>query len=253
MSSGSAGYSADIRRYRGLRSAAESCALEIVTWLGNAIDRNVTGKATLAISGGKSPEIMFEVFRGLPFRWDRVELFWVDERCVPPEHERSTFRMAKDVWLAPSGFPAANIHRIEGELEPSLAASRYQEEIQRVFTLAAGQLPRFDVIHRGMGADAHTASLFPGDPLIGNRSEIAAAVFAKPFEEWRVTLLPGVLAAAHRTAMLVTGKDKAEPLQQVLNGPYDPLRLPAQIGTRDVNLNGQAVVWFVDAAAAAAA
>src|SRR5262245_11477447 len=126
---------AQVKRYRDPQTAAESCALEIVSWLGDAIDRNANGRATFAVSGGKSPEMMFSVFRGLPFRWDRVELFWVDERCVPPDHERSNFKMANDVWLAPGNFPTANIHRIHGELEPSVAASQYCDEIKSVFSL----------------------------------------------------------------------------------------------------------------------
>jgi 6-phosphogluconolactonase len=109
------------------------------------------------------------------------------------------------------------------------------------------------VIHRGMGDDAHTASLFPRDPLIQNRGGIAAATYVEKFSEWRVTLLPGVLAAARRTAMLVTGKDKAEPLAQVLHDPFDPMRLPAQIGTLEISSTAQNAVWFVDSAAAAKA
>jgi 6-phosphogluconolactonase len=98
-----------------------------------------------------------------------------------------------------------------------------------------------------MGPDAHTASLFPGDPLIEDRQGIAAATFAPQFRQWRVTLLPGVLVAARHTVLLVTGEDKQEALRSVIQGEYDPMKYPAQIGTR-LGLN---VAWFLDQAAAA--
>jgi 6-phosphogluconolactonase len=100
-----------------------------------------------------------------------------------------------------------------GELDPQAAAQRYSDEIRRFFGLHQGDLPRFDLVHRGMGPDAHTASLFPGDPLIEDRQGIAAATFAPQFRQWRVTLLPGVLVAAKHTVFLVTGDDKKEALR----------------------------------------
>jgi 6-phosphogluconolactonase len=108
-------------------------------------------------------------------------------------------------------------------------------------------LPAFDIIHRGMGDDAHTASLFPGEPLIGNMAGIAAPVFVEKLNMHRVTLLPGVLQKARNTVVLAAGQDKAEPLFQVLRGPEDPFRFPCQIATR----NWQNATWFVDRAAAA--
>ena len=102
-------------------------------------------------------------------------------------------------------------------------------------------------MHRGMGADAHTASLFPGEPLISDRTGIAANVWVEKLKMARVTLLPGVLLAAKNTVLQVAGADKAEPLYNVLNGPEDPVKYPCQLGTR----NGSGAVWFLDEAAAA--
>ncbi|HOK44582.1 MAG TPA: 6-phosphogluconolactonase, partial [Bryobacteraceae bacterium] len=140
-----------------------------------------------------------------------------------------------------AGVPQGNIHRILAELAPEEAARRYEQTVRDFFGLKPGELPHFDVIHRGMGADAHTASLFPGEPLIGDRQGIAAAVYAQRLGQWRITLLPGVLESARNTVMLVTGADKAEVLRAVFQEPYAPERYPAQLGSR-----GGAMTWFLD-------
>lgn len=234
-----------LERYPDGPLAAAACGAQILEWLDHAIAEQ--GQATLAISGGSSPRSMFEMFARTKFGWDQVHLFWVDERGVPPDDSQSNFKLADDVWLAPAQFPRANVHRIEGELPAQTAAQRYAAALMKFFKLEAGEMPRFDVIHRGMGPDAHTASLFPGEPLIEDRSGLAAAVWVEKFKQWRITLLPGVLEAARHTAMLVTGADKAQALAAVLSAPYNPLEFPAQIATRKQD----PAVWFVDAAAAA--
>jgi 6-phosphogluconolactonase len=176
---------------------------------------------------------MFHLFSKSGFRWEQVHIFWVDERCVPPSDPESNFRLANESWLMPADVPAGNIHRVATEREPRAAALEYAENL-RTF------LP-FDVIHRGIGADAHTASLFPGEPLIEDHTGLAAAVWVEKMHQWRVTLLPGVLEAARHTAVLATGLDKAAALEAVLRGPYDPMKWPAQIGAR-----GADVTWFTD-------
>jgi 6-phosphogluconolactonase len=236
-----------VERYPDGPQAAAACGRQILKWLDQAIAER--GQAALAISGGSSPRPMFEMFARARFRWDRVHLFWVDERGVPPADAQSNFKLADDVWLKPAQFPRANVHRIEAELPAQTAAARYSADLIKYFKLAPGEMPRFDAIHRGMGPDAHTASLFPGEPLIEDRSGLAAAVWVEKFKQWRITLLPGVLEAAPHTAMLVAGADKAQALSAVLSGPYDPMRYPAQIATRKPD----AAVWFVDAAAAGGA
>jgi len=167
----------------------------------------------------------------------------VDERGVPPTHPQSNFKLASGAWLAPSKFPASNIHRIQAELAPTDAASRYRDDLIRHFALAPGEMPAFDVIHRGMGPDAHTASLFPGEPLIKDHTHLAAEIWVEKMHQWRITLLPGVLEAARQTVLLVVGADKAEPLRAVLSPPYDPLNLPCQIASAEAE-------WFLDEAAA---
>lgn len=225
----------------------QACAEHILKILGDALESRPI--ATLAISGGSSPRPMFQRFAVTKFPWDRIHLFWVDERGVPPTDSQSNFKLANDTWLAPGNFPKSNIHRVQAELDPHRAAEAYVEEIRAHFHLDAGKTPIFDVIHQGMGPDCHTASLFPGEPLIDDRTGIAAAVYTEKFQQWRITLLPAVLIAARHTAMLVTGADKADAVRAVLHGRYDPLHCPAQLVAR----NGVDVAWFFDQALATCA
>lgn len=215
-------------------NAAEECGRHILRLL------DQKPRSTLAISGGSSPKPMFQMFATAPFDWSRVDLFWVDERGVPPDDSQSNFKLASDLWLKPAAFPAANIHRIQAELEPKIAAQKYADEIREVFHLTPGDLPEFDVIHQGMGPDGHTASLFPGEPMIDDRRGIAAALWVEKMKQWRITLLPGVLLAARHTAMLEAGADKAEALKAVLEGPWDPKKYPAQIV-----LSARDLQWFI--------
>jgi 6-phosphogluconolactonase len=128
-------------------------------------------------------------------------------------------------------------------MAPQQAAEHYAGEISRFFGLTAGQMPVFDVVQCGMGPDAHTGSVFPGEPLIDDRSRIAAAVFAPQFNQWRVTLLPGPLLAARSIVYLVSGGDKANALHAVFQASPEPKKYPAQ-------LIGRNAEWFLDEAAA---
>jgi 6-phosphogluconolactonase len=175
-----------------------------------------------------------------------VHLFWVDERPVPPDDERSNYRLAEESLIKPAGISKSQVHRIRAELHPAAAADMYVEEIRSFFRLQPQELPRFDVIQRGMGADGHTASLFPAEPLIADRQRIAAAVLVEKLSQWRITLLPGALLAAHHTVVLATGGDKAQAVRSVFEEAYDPKKIPAQLGMRE----GRDVVWFLDRAAA---
>jgi len=223
------------------QAAAEACARRVVELLNAALTE--APHATFAISGGSSPKPMFDNLARSGVPWDRIHLFWVDERCVPPTDDASNYKMAHEHLIAPARIPEENIHRIQGELEPREAAALYEERIRAFFGLRGGEPPRFDAMHRGIGPDAHTASLFPGQPLIRTGKGIAAAVFAPQFNQWRVTLLPGVLEAAKNTVMLAAGADKAEALRAVFGEPYDPVKFPSQIGARQA-------AWFLDEAAA---
>lgn len=226
-------------------AAAEACAHQIVALL----DEAIAGQefATLAVSGGTTPKLLFQNLATSTIRWDKVHLFFVDERCVPPTDDASNYKLANDHLIARAHIAARHVHRIPGELKPETAAQRYALDIKEFFGLEDGEMPHFDVVHRGMGPDAHTASLFPGDPLIDDRENIAGSTYAEKFKQWRVTLLPGALLAAKHTVFLVAGADKQESVRAVFEEEYDPKRYPAQIASH----HGRGVTWFLDNAAAA--
>jgi 6-phosphogluconolactonase len=213
--------------YPDVVTAAEACGARAAGFLEEAISER--GQASLAISGGSSPKPMYLFFSRFLLDWSRVHLFWVDERGVPPSDSQSNFKFANETWLLPAKYPPANIHRIRGELDAQEAARLFEEDLRKYFELAPGQLPSFDVMHLGMGPDAHTASLFPGEPMILNRTDITASVWVEKFKQHRITLLPGVIAAAAHRVMLVAGEDKIPALENVLKGDHDPLKYPAQI------------------------
>jgi 6-phosphogluconolactonase len=224
-------------------ATASACADYVFGRLETAIAAN--GRASLAVSGGSTPKLLFQKMAATPFDWARLHLFFVDERCVPPTDSASNYRLAYENLIAPAKVPAGNVHRMLGEIAPREAAERYAADIREFFELRDGEMPQFDIVHRGMGPDAHTASLFPGDPLIDDRTGIAAATFAKKFNQWRVTLLPGVLLAARNTVFLVAGEDKVEALRAVFNEKFDPKKYPSQLAN-----DGDSVAWFLDESAA---
>ncbi|MBM3735033.1 MAG: 6-phosphogluconolactonase [Acidobacteria bacterium] len=224
--------------------AAEACAHQVLFHLENALSAN--GTATFAVSGGNSPRALFECLVAARFDWSRVHLFWVDERCVPVNHPQSNFRMADQAFLIPARFPHRNAHRVYTELRPDRAAERYAEDIRAVFDINDGQVPALDLVHPGIGADGHTASLFPGDPLIADREVLTAAVYAEKLAQYRVTMLPAILVNAKHTVVYSPGADKAPVIRDVWEAPYDPVRLPAQLVR-----HSRQVSWFLDEPAAA--
>ena len=230
--------------YEDPQETAAECCHKIFDLLREALATR--DRAALAVSGGSTPKLLFAEMAQATFGWSRVHLFFVDERGVPPTDTQSNYKLAKENFIDPAGFPAANVHRIQSELEPERAARLYADEIRSFFSLGRAEFPSFDIIHQGIGPDAHTASLFPGEPLIDDRENLIAAAYVEKFHQWRITLLPGVLVAARNTIMLVAGEDKAEPLHAVFEEPYDPKKYPTQLVTKSTGN----VMWFVDKAAA---
>jgi len=227
------------------RAAAAACAQHISALLEEALADQE--HATLAVSGGSTPKLLFQSMVSSGFRWQRVHLFFVDERSVPPNDVESNYRLANENLITPARIPAAQVHRIHGEIKPETAAQQYSDDIRNFFGLEEGEQPHFDVVHCGMGPDAHTASLFPGGSAIDDRDNIAGAAYVEKFHMWRVTLLPGALLTAKNTVFLVTGADKAPAVGAVFHQDFDPKQYPAQLISRQ----SKRVTWFLDQAAAA--
>lgn len=231
--------------YPDPRGTAEACALHISALLEQALAEQE--HATLAVSGGTTPKLLFQSMMASRFKWERVHLFFVDERCVPPTDVESNFRLANENLITPAHIPLAQVHRIHGEIQPETGAQQYVEDISNFFGLEEGEEPHFDVLQLGMGSDAHTASLFPGEAAIEDRDHIAGAVYVQKMAKWRITLMPAALLAAKNTVFLVAGADKAPAVGQVFHQEFDPKHYPSQLISRQ----GRRVTWFLDQSAAA--
>ncbi len=193
------------------------------------------GVARVAISGGTTPKAMYTLladpsasyFAQVP--WDRLQLFWVDERCVPRGDADSNYRMTYDAMLCHLPLSASQVYRIEGELEPEVAAARYEATIRTAFRLEGAETPVFDLVLLGLGEDAHTASLFPRTAAIYELARIAVANYVEQKQTWRITLTWPVLVQAREVSFLIEGANKAQPLHDVLLGAHDPDAKPAQL------------------------
>jgi 6-phosphogluconolactonase len=223
---------------------AQAAASHIVARANAAIAAR--GQCTIALSGGTTPHETFarlaEGFKdGLD--WHRLQVYFSDERCVPPDHPDSNYGAAKRLLLDRVDIPPANVHRIAGEHEPQESAAQYEAELAAI--------GRFDLILLGLGLDGHTASLFPEvlassvvDPR--NRERKVLAVHVASRNSWRITMTPRLINDAREVVLLAYGKDKAGVVREVLEGKPRPAPLPAQlIEPRDGTLR-----WLLDKSAA---
>jgi len=209
------------------------------------------GRFSVALSGGSTPRALYRLLGEPPFHeaidWPRVHLFWGDERFVPTDHPESNYRLAQEAFISTVPIPAGNVHPMPTEgSDPNAAAARYEETLRRFFAPPEGEPPRFDLVLLGLGADGHTASLFPGSPALDEDGRLVVAAYVPKLDAWRLTLTPPVLRSARHVIFLVSGTDKASVLREVLEGTYDPHRLPAQL----VRPQGGELTWLVDEAAA---
>lgn len=193
-------------------------------------------RVRIAISGGSTPKAAFGLLgdASQPWRvqmpWEKLDMWWVDERCVPPENEDSNYRMTRQALLDKVALKAEQVHRMEGELDPAEAAVRYEMELRNGFGLKDAERPRFDVLQLGMGPDGHTASLFPHTAALHETERLVTANHVETVKDsWRVTLTQPVINDAAEVFFLIGGKDKAQILKEVLLGPRDPERLPSQL------------------------
>jgi 6-phosphogluconolactonase len=212
------------------------------------------GKARIAISGGNTPKHTFELLAepSEPYReqipWEKLELYWVDERCVPPDHPDSNYRMTREALLDRVPLDQSQIFRIQGELEPEEAAAEYEFDIRQSFRLEGAELPLFDMVQLGMGPDGHTASLFPHTQGLHEIMRIAIANHVANKDAWRVTLTWPVIDRARDVFFLIEGADKVAALKAVFLGAYDPETYPSQL----VRPASHRITLLLDPAAAAA-
>ena len=240
--------------YRVWKTAAEvaGAAAELfTTTVAAAADAH--GTAFVAVSGGGTPKAMFALLadKSAPYfarvPWQKLELFWVDERCVPPTDSDSNYRMTNAAMLSQVPLQAAQIHRMQGELDPQLAAAHYEAELRNAFKLEEPELPVFDLILLGMGDDGHTASLFPHTQALSEETHLVVANHVPQKDTWRITLTKAVINHGREVAFLVEGAAKTEVLADVLLGPYHPEDRPSQL----IRPETGRLTFLLDAAAAA--
>ena len=205
------------------------------------------GFFSVALSGGSTPKPLYNALVSPDqhgrLDWENTHLFWGDERCVPPNHPNSNYRMVREEMLSNITIPGENIHRVPAELEARMAAFSYEEQLRGFFQ---GEWPRFDLVLLGMGDDGHTASLFPQSAGLNVEQRWFIANYAPELDTWRLTLTKNAINAARHIAVIVVGDSKAEMLVDVLEGEYRPDVTPIQLIAPK---NGQ-LVWFLDQAAA---
>ncbi len=202
----------------------------------------------IALSGGATPRPVYAALATAPgIDWPHWELFWSDERTVPPSSPESNFRMANELLLEPlaaRGIVPSRVERLQGEVEPAKAAANYEQTLR---TLDGNGTPRFDLIHLGIGGDGHTASLFPHTAALAESAHLVAANVVPKLNTVRLTFTFPLINAARNVLFLVNGESKAGALQAVLEGPRDIAEWPSQ----GVQPHNGKVTWLVDSAAAA--
>ena len=239
------------------RVQVQACAERLAQQAALAFQRHAQARSarkqrfSVALSGGSTPQSMLSLLATPQFSgtidWQRVEIFWSDERCVPPGDPASNYGMAERTLLSRVPVPRGNVHRMRGELEPQAGADDYCKQLYAVFERAGVQ---FDLLYLGLGDDGHTASLFPQSSALREREAPCVANQAPPdtAPRWRLTLTYPAINASRAVIFLVSGAKKAAILATVLAGPPDPLVLPAQ-GVAPASGD---LTWLVDADAASA-
>jgi 6-phosphogluconolactonase len=228
---------------------AKRAAQEFVQAAGSAVREK--GSFRVALAGGSTPKALYNLLATDPalrsqVPWDKMHLFFGDERHVRPEHPDSNFRMATEAMISKVPLEPEQVTRIKGEyLDTEQAALEYEKALRANFKLRDGEYPRFDLLLAGMGNEGHTLSLFPGTKALHRNGRVAVRNWVGKLYTERITLTAPAANNAARILFMVTGADKALALKAVLEGPYEPEQLPAQFLQPK---NGK-LLWLVDTAA----
>jgi len=243
------GVQPEIRVLADGAAIAKSAALVFVQAAASAVrDR---GSFTVALAGGSTPKVLYGLLAAdsilrSQVPWDKMHLFFGDERHVGPEHPESNFRMATEAMISKAPLRADQVTRIKGEYEDTERAAReYEQGLRAHFKLKDGEYPRFDLLLAGMGNEGHTLSLFPGTKALHADGRIAVRNWVGKLYTERITITAPAANNAAQIIFMVTGADKALALKGVLEGPFEPDQLPAQLLQP---INGK-LLWLVDAAA----
>lgn len=207
-------------------------------------------RSAVVLSGGSTPKSVYRLLATPQYRrhvpWRYVHFFWGDERCVPPDHPDSNYRMAHELLLSKVKIPARNIHRMAGEKEPRVAAAEYENELRTFFHLSPDRLPRFNLVLLGLGEDGHTASLFPGSAAASETKRLVVASHIEKLNAYRLTLTLPVLNHADRVIFLVDGKSKSAIVKEII-GTTNVSPYPAA----QVKQANHSLAWMVTKDAAA--
>ncbi len=207
------------------------------------------GRFTVALSGGSTPKALYSLLASnyAGFAWNRVFIFFGDERHIPPTDPDSNYRMANETLLTKIAIPSENVFRVPAENPDAAAAAlEYETQIRRFFALKPGEFPRFDLILLGMGPDGHTASLFPDTAALDENSRLVVANWVAKFNTHRITFTFPVLNRAAEVMFLASGAEKADMVRQVLQG-----KNPSQFPSQRVQPTDGKLLWLLDEAAAA--
>jgi 6-phosphogluconolactonase len=240
----------EIRILADANSIAQTAAAEFLAAMRAA--ESVKDSFTVALAGGSTPKALYALLATNPslqskVPWSKIQFFFGDERHVPPDNAESNFRMANEAMFSKAPIDPKQIHRIKAEKpDAAQAAEEYGKELRTSFKLQAGQLPRFDLVLLGMGPEGHTASLFPGTKALKEERRLVVSNWVGKLYTDRITLTPPVLNNAAQVIFMVHGEEKAPALKAVLEGPYEPDQLPAQI----IKPQEGKVLWLLDPTAA---
>ncbi len=236
----------ELRVYGDAGQLARAAAELFVNTAADTIEAR--GSFRVALSGGTTPRRLYKLLATSAFSsrvdWKHVDIFWGDERYVPANDPESNYHMTAEALLCHVRIPAANVHRVPTEISPpSAAAAAYEEQIRQSF--ADPSTLQFDLIYLGLGTNGHTASLFPHSPALREQSRLVVADLVAEVNGWRITMSAPLLNRGRIVVFLVQGQEKSQVLRDVLLGPSDPERLPAQLIAPEGKL-----LWMVDEVAA---
>jgi 6-phosphogluconolactonase len=233
-----------IRVYADLESLSQAAA-ELFTVQSRQASI-ICGRFSVALSGGETPRRLYEILATSPYRerihWDEVHIFWSDERCVPEDDPRNNARMTHQTLLDLVPIPPDHIHPIHCDQSPQQAATQYEQELRQFFS---SQNPNFHLVFLGLGENGHIASLFPHTEVLNEQEKWVSEVYIAELGMHRITFTAPFINQASQVVFLVSGADKAQVLENVLEGPYQPHALPAQL----IRPNGIHPIWLVDKAA----